>query len=142
MAKGIHAEEAQAFSERLKQALEAAGVRPSPTVVASEFNLRYWGKSITPHTARVWLAGIAIPMQDKVRTLSEWLCVNPEELRFGPRSAVAPAVEPGIVHGRLNLHDRQMLAQYLALPPGQRKTVQEVVAALSIAAGQAGQPPK
>lgn len=142
MATGIHAEEAQAFSERLKQALAAAGVRPSPTVVANEFNLRYWGKSITPHAARAWLTGVAIPMQDKVRTLSEWLRVHPDELRFGPRPAAALSVEPGIVHGRLNLHDRQMLAQYLALPPGQRKTVQEVVAALAIAAGQAGQPPK
>ena len=35
MAKGVHAEEARAFSARLKQALEAAGVRPSPAVGAA-----------------------------------------------------------------------------------------------------------
>lgn len=130
MAKGVHAEEAAAFSDRLRQALESAGVRPSPAVVAREFNLRYWGKSITAHTARAWLAGVAIPMQDKLRTLSEWLHVNPEELRFGLQNAVQ-AQEPEASY--LGLQDREMLAQYLRLPPADRRTVQEVVAALAAA---------
>lgn len=138
MAKGVHVEEALAFSERLKQALENAGVRPSPTVVAGEFNLRYWGKSITPHTARAWLVGVAIPMQDKLRTLSEWLHVSPDELRFGPRpGVVVPARDPSPLERRLNLQDRQMLTQYLALPHAHRKTVQEVVAAMALAAAHA-----
>ena len=51
----------QAFADRLRRALAAAGVRPSPTVVANEFNLRHWGRSITPHTARNWLLGQALP---------------------------------------------------------------------------------
>jgi len=134
MAKGVHAEEARAFSARLKQALEAAGVRQSPAVVAGEFNLRYWGRSITAHTARAWLNGLAIPMQDKVRTLSDWLHVSPDELRFGPRPGVLTAMEAGPLERQLNLQDRQLMAQYLALPPAQRKTVQEVVAAMAIAA--------
>ena len=142
MAKGVHAEEAKAFSVRLKQALEDAGVRPSPTVVANEFNTRYWGKSITPHTARAWLAGVAIPMQDKVRTLSEWLQVAPDELRVGPSPGAAViAREPSPLERRLNLQDREMLAQYLTLTPARRKTVQEVVAAIAVAA-QRDQPPK
>ena len=58
--------ETQAFAERLRRALDAAGVRPSPTVVANEFNLRHWGRSITPHTARNWLLGQAFPTQDKL----------------------------------------------------------------------------
>lgn len=136
MAQGLYAQEARAFSARLKQALEAAGVRPSPAVVASEFNLRYWGKSITAHTARAWLAGLAIPTQDKIRTLSEWLHVNPDELRFGARSGPVLAMDSGTLESVLNLQDRQMLAQYLALPVGHRKTVQEVVAALAVAAAR------
>ncbi|NCA02772.1 MAG: hypothetical protein EBS87_11545, partial [Sphingomonadaceae bacterium] len=44
--------EAEAFAQRLKKALDSCNVRPSPTIVANEFNLRYWGRSITPHTAR------------------------------------------------------------------------------------------
>ena len=110
MAQGLHAQEARAFSARLKQALEAAGVRPSPAVVASEFNLRYWGKSITAHTARAWLAGLAIPTQDKIRTLSEWLHVNPDELRFGARSGPVLAMDSGTLESLPNLQDRQMLA--------------------------------
>lgn len=137
MAKGIHAQEALAFAAGLKQALEAAGVRPSPAVVASEFNLRYWGKSITAHTARAWLAGVAIPMQDKIRTLSDWLHVNPDELRFGPRTVSALPADADIAQAPLSLQDREMLAQYLALSPARRKTVQEVVAALAVAAAHA-----
>lgn len=133
MAKGTHAQEAKAFSERLKAALAAAGVKASPAVVASEFNLRYWGKSITPHTARAWLAGVSIPMQDKVRTLSEWLHVHPDELRFGPRPGGLRANEPESWGTRMSLQDRDMLSKYLALSPANRRTVQEVVAALTTA---------
>ena len=43
MAKGINAQEALAFAARLKQALRPCRCA-SPAVVASEFNLRYWGK--------------------------------------------------------------------------------------------------
>ncbi|MFN5420916.1 MAG: hypothetical protein ACK49Q_09895 [Burkholderiales bacterium] len=47
--------ESQQFADRLRGALESAGVRASPTLVANAFNLRYRGRSITPHTARNWL---------------------------------------------------------------------------------------
>ena len=33
------------FSVRLRSALQDAGVRPSPTIVANIFNQKYWGKS-------------------------------------------------------------------------------------------------
>jgi hypothetical protein len=58
MAQASKQIENQAFAERLRQALKGIGVRPSPTLVANEFNLRYWGKSITSHTARNWLLGV------------------------------------------------------------------------------------
>jgi len=67
--------ENQAFAARLRQALKWAGMWPSPALLANEFNLRYWGKSITANTARNWLLGQFIPMQDKLRVLSEWLHV-------------------------------------------------------------------
>ena len=75
--------ETEAFAQRLRRALEVCAVRVSPTVVANEFNFRYWGRSITPHTARNWLLGKSIPTQDKLRVLSDWLQVSPDELRFG-----------------------------------------------------------
>lgn len=131
MAKATHVSEARSFSERLRRALDAAGVRPSPTLVANEFNLRYWGKSITPHTARSWLVGKSIPMQDKLRVLSQWLHVSPDELRFGVASGRHGASEPGAEPYGAGAHDREMWARYLALPEEDRKMVRAMVMALA-----------
>jgi transcriptional regulator with XRE-family HTH domain len=128
------ATETEAFAQRLKQALEGSGVRASPTVVANEFNLRYWGRSITPHTARNWLLGKAIPTQDKLRVLADWLQVSPDALRFGNLSTVSRNAAADANFERLDMADREMLHRYLALTVPDRKTVREVVTALSIAA--------
>ena len=126
--------ENQAFADRLRQALKGIGLRPSPALVANEFNLRYWGQSITANTARNWLLGKSIPMQDKLRVLAEWLHVSADELRFG---TLAPAVK---VQGAsfdataLTTQDRDMLAKYTTLSVADRKTVCDVVQALAVAA--------
>lgn len=134
MAKATHASEALGFSQRLRHALDNAGVRPSPTLVANEFNLRYWGKSITPHTARNWLLGVSIPMQDKLRVLADWLQVSPDELRYGVPAGVVTAQDAGHEWRALNMQDREMLNRYLGLSPEGRKTVRDVVVALALAA--------
>jgi transcriptional regulator with XRE-family HTH domain len=126
--------ETEAFAHRLKEALEASGVRASPTVVANEFNLRYWGRSITPHTARNWLLGKSIPTQDKLRVLAEWLQVSPDALRFGGPRTSTRISESDASFEQLDMADREMVHRYLALTVGDRKTVREVVTALSIAA--------
>lgn len=126
--------ETRAFAERLKQALEAAGVRPSPTRVANEFNGRYWGKSITPHTARNWLIGKSIPTQDKLRVLSDWLHVSPDVLRFGALPAPVHAGDPWVQGAEGDLVDRDLIQRYLALAPRDRKIIREVVTAMALAA--------
>jgi len=126
--------ETEAFATRLKQALDGGGVRISPTVVANEFNLRYWGRSITPHTARNWLLGKAIPTQDKLRVLADWLQVSPDELRFGRSGGAVMAAEGSASPATLSMADREMLSRYLGLDVNDRKTVREVVSALSLAA--------
>lgn len=124
--------ETEAFAKRLRQALHSSGVRASPTVVASEFNLRYWGRSITSHTARNWLLGKAFPTQDKLRVLAEWLQVSPDELRFG-RSG--PAAKVGVtLSDQASMADREMVSRYEGLDVHDRKTVRDVVIALSVAA--------
>jgi len=130
MAKSTQVSESLGFSERLRHALDAAGVRPSPTVVAHEFNLRYWGKSITPHTARNWLIGKSIPMQDKLRVLADWLQVNPDVLRFGRPTVSLVEEGLGAEVRTLNLQDHEMLNRYLQLPPDSRKTARDVITAL------------
>lgn len=126
--------ETQAFSERLRRALDAAGVRPSPTVVANEFNLRYWGRSITPHTARNWLLGQALPTQDKLVVLAEWLQVSPDALRFGKAASGPRLSDADAQFEQLDMADREMVNRYLSLPTADRKTVREVVTALAVAA--------
>ena len=127
--------ETQAFADRLRRALDAAGVRSSPTVVANEFNLRYWGRSITAHTARNWLLGQALPTQDKLVVLAEWLQVSPDELRFGKAASGPRLFDADAQFEQLDMADREMINRYLNLPTADRKTVREVVTAMAVAAG-------
>lgn len=126
--------ETEGFADRLRLALKGVGIRPSPTLVANEFNLRYWGKSITPHTARNWLLGKSIPMQDKLRVLAEWLHVSADELRFGSLAPTSKSQDAGVDRSQLTMQDREMLARYMTLSLADRKTVGEVVVALALAA--------
>lgn len=134
MSKASQLIETQAFAERLRLALKGVGIRPSPTLVANEFNLRYWGKSITSHTARNWLLGKSIPMQDKLRVLADWLHVSPDELRYGTLAPGFKSQDAGTGMSALTMQDRDMLARYMTLSLENRKTVCDVVVALAVAA--------
>lgn len=88
--------EREGFSERLQQALRNADYSPdSPTQLAREFNIRFEGRPITVHAARKWLVGEAIPTQEKLRTLAQWLCVPAEWLRFGGAEGSSATEIPG-----------------------------------------------
>lgn len=77
-------DEKQAFSKRLKEAIRRARIDiGSPTLIAREFNLRYQGDPVSTQAVRKWLAGKALPSQDKVRALALWLDVSAPWLRFG-----------------------------------------------------------
>jgi transcriptional regulator with XRE-family HTH domain len=77
----------------------------SPAGIAREFNLRYEGTPVTPQAVRKWLAGHALPSQDKMRALALWLEASPHWLRFGEgenapklrQEAAGYRVEPGWV---------------------------------------------
>jgi hypothetical protein len=76
--------ERERFSSRLQQSLLNARHSPdSPTELARDFNARFSGRPITVHAARKWLVSEAIPTQDKMRVLADWLAVPIEWLRFG-----------------------------------------------------------
>lgn len=134
MSKASQLVENSGFAERLRLALKGVGVRPSPTLLANEFNLRYWGKSITITTARNWLLGKSIPMQDKLRVLADWLHVSADELRYGTVAPTFKAPGSGTDLSVLTMQDRDMLARYMTLSLADRKTVCDVVVALSVAA--------
>ena len=55
MSSKIQEEERDHFSDRLKAALQAAGLDTSPTSFATAFNVRADGATVTVHGARKWL---------------------------------------------------------------------------------------
>lgn len=72
------------FSERLKFALQKAQPTLTKTSdIALRFNLRHPNEPVTQQAVHKWLNGLAIPSQDKIETLSEWLSVKPEWLKYG-----------------------------------------------------------
>src|SRR5258706_3089830 len=77
------AEEKGDFSRRLKEAMRKVRLDAGPTRFAREFNLRHHGEPVTAQTARKWLYGGALPTQDKLRTLAQWLEGSPHWLRYG-----------------------------------------------------------
>jgi len=124
-----YAKENGKFAERFRAALKDAGVRVSATVVANEFNLRYWGEGISSHAARNWLMGVSIPKQDKLLVLSKWLKISPEGLLFGtppPRPTDEAAKDE-----KINLVDQQLISRYFTLQPEHRRVIREVVEGLA-----------
>jgi len=85
---------APAFGKRLCHALQLRGKPVSPVYVEREFNLRYRGNPVTPHAARKWLQGMAVPTQDKIHVLARWLDVDEEWLRWGPLNDSQPPGMP------------------------------------------------
>lgn len=117
--------EHDAFSARLREALlRAAPDIARPAALAREFNRRYAGTPVTLHATRKWLGGEAIPAQDKLRVLADWLGVTAEWLRFGQGVALAGASEPGLEF------DFQLMREIDALSDEHRQVVRDVVKSL------------
>lgn len=114
------------FSNRLSQALRRAKMPESPTRLALEFNLRYWGKAVTSQAVRKWLHGGAIPSQDKIIALARWLGVSAEWLRFGSEAA-DPASGNSSTQQDGNAFDRQLCADLGELDDTHKRIVREMV---------------
>ena len=117
--------EGKRCSERLQKALKDAGYAAyGPTDLAHQFNKRFTGHPVSVHAARKWLMGDAIPTQDKLRALADWLTVTAEWLRFGDHESAdgGPASDGAIepVYARL-------IADVQRLDAAHRKMVLEFV---------------
>lgn len=117
----------QDFAQRLQAAMQAAGYAPRPAVLEREFNTRYWGRSVTLQAVRRWLRGEALPSQDKLQVLAEWLKVEPHELRFGTRVTRSVQAYRERWDEKLNPVDREALDAFLRLPAAQRRLIREVI---------------
>lgn len=115
------------FSNRLRQAMADAGYAASPSVLEQEFNLRWYGRSISNQAAWNWLNSKAVPTQDKIQVLAEWLKVEPEVLRFGE------VVRHSVQEYRqrwdegVGYLERETFDAFLQLPAPQRKLIREVI---------------
>ncbi len=119
------------FAARLRQAMTQSGYPLRPVVLEREFNTRYWGQSVTMQAVRRWLRGEAIPSQDKLQVLADWLRVEPQVLRFG--DAVRKSVQDQKQRWSegVGFQERESFEAFLALPAAQRKIVREVILAFS-----------
>lgn len=113
--------EAQMFTKRLRQAMQDAGYEVRPVVLEREFNLRYWGRSVSFQAVRRWLQGEAVPTQDRLQVLAEWLGVDDHWLRFGERLTLSVNEKPAQWNSKLAPEEREAIEAFLALPPDKRK---------------------
>lgn len=120
------------FGVRLCAAMQAQGVPLRPSVLEREFNRRYWGRAVTLQAVRRWMRGEAIPAQDKLQVLAEWLKVEPQVLRFGA-DAICAVRSAQQRWDDLDYAERATLDAFLRLPIEQRRVVQQVIEAFCLA---------
>jgi len=119
--------ERESFSERLQQALKNAHYSPdSPTRLAREFNIRFEGRPITVHAARKWLVGEAIPTQEKLRMIAQWLGVPADWLRFGGPESPSEAGDTGSA-ARFESADVKLIADLQRLDEHHRQLAREFI---------------
>ncbi|MDB5841487.1 MAG: hypothetical protein JWQ23_3439 [Herminiimonas sp.] len=120
--------EREDFSERLQLALRNADYSPdSPTQLAREFNIRFAGRPITVHAARKWLVGEAIPTQEKLRTLAQWLGVPAEWLRFGGSDNGSGQAGGGDPTSRFESADVKLIADLQRLDEHNQAIAREII---------------
>lgn len=115
------------FAERLREAMVAAGYEARPAVLEREFNSRYWGSSVTFQAVRRWLRGEAIPSQEKLQVLAEWLRLEPHVLRFGERVSNAVQANRKRWEDGIGYSEREVFETFLSLSAAQRKLLREVI---------------
>jgi transcriptional regulator with XRE-family HTH domain len=120
--------ERESFSQRLQQALKNAHYSPdSPTRLAREFNIRFEGRPITVHAARKWLVGEAIPTQEKLRMIAQWLGVPADWLRFGGTEGEPINGEPSNTQAHFDSADVKLVADLQRLDDHHRQIAREFI---------------
>lgn len=115
------------FSNRLRDAMTQAGYAASPSVLEHEFNLRWHGRSISNQAAWGWINSRAIPTQDKVQVLAEWLKVEPQVLRFGEAVRLSIQQHKQRWDEGVGYLERETFDAFLQLPTPQRKLIREII---------------
>jgi len=119
------------FAQRLITAMEKAGYAAKPSILEREFNLRYWGNPVTLQGVRRWLKGEAIPSEDKLEVLAEWLQVDKRYLRFGVCVKENYSLAVPSIFSRLSNEEIEIIKMFLSLDAKKRKVITDVIKAFS-----------
>ena len=123
--------EAKLFSQRLQNSMTSGGYEVRPVVLEREFNQRYWGKPVSVQAVRRWLYGEAVPTQDRLQILAEWLGVDPHWLRFGENLSGSVQQQRKRWDAKMTPQERQVIEVFMGLPADKRKIVGEIIEALA-----------
>lgn len=116
------------FAERLAVALASKSIKHSPTVLANQFNTKFDGRAITPHTARNWMLGKSMPTQDKMICLAQLLDTSAELLRYGIQSEKTLMIENADgKETQLTQVQQHFVRRYVTLNLAQQKIVSDLV---------------
>ena len=128
------------FSNRLRDVMVKAGYAASPSVLEHEFNLRWYGRSISNQAAWGWLNNRSIPTQEKLQVLAEWLKVEPQVLRFGEAVRNSIQQQKQRWDEGIGYLERETFDAFLKLPAPQRKLIREVILTFAKVHGEAAIP--
>ena len=123
--------ESTKFSERLKESMLTAGYEFRPVVLEREFNQRYWGNPVSVQAVRRWINGEAIPAQDRLQVLAEWLNVDPHWLRFGEKLSGSVQQQRKRWDVKMTPQERETVEVFMSLTQEKRKIVSEIIYALA-----------
>ena len=120
------------FAERLQIAMSTKAIKIIPTVLANQFNAGFDGRAVTPHTARNWLLGKAMPTQDKLMCLAKLLGTSGEQLRYGRNSEKTLMIgDQDGSETELTASQQQLVRKYIMLSASQQKLVSDLVDEIS-----------
>ena len=119
------------FAERLGLAIKNKGIKQSPTVLCNLFNSNWSGRSITPHTARNWILGIAMPQQDKLVSLAKLLDTSAGQLRFGRSNEKTMIFSTDNFESEVSNTDQEFFMRYLKLDDVRKRLSRDVVSEFS-----------
>lgn len=126
MSRAIRTEQ-ERFATRLNQALAAARYQPAgASRIAREFNLRFPDKAVTVHAVRKWIKGEAIPTQDKLVALAQWLGVRADWLRYDGDEPVANTDHANEFSGE----DLRLLRDFQRLGSERKHIVEQIIEVL------------
>ena len=119
------------FAERLGLAIKNKGIKQSPTVLCNLFISNWSGRSITPHTARNWILGIAMPQQDKLVCLAKLLDTSAGQLRYGRSIEKTMIFSTDNFESEITNTDQEFFMRYLNLDDVRKRLTRDVVVEFS-----------